>query len=325
MKLNEQEKKIKKFRTYFANNLVVIKDARLFKVLFKLVSLQMKEYNQALKKELPTDNITFQYSLNELRLDLQMGKSTIIKKLQMLENKDLLTITRTSSKTTGNEKNTYQINITKLEEIEDTLNKMKRVERIEFINNLFEEKTAKGLDKLASKIIEEEPVTSETEILPTEPITSNKDLIIKVDEVEEKIENLKTKYVAEQATTTKECVEIKMKEQMKEQPIIKKKYTPNNFDNVNFLHQDEALYNHFVNDILTRNKTKEQIQDWINSKIEYIDSDEYERIMTYNIKENPFDNIMNDEEYEGDPELNELINSFPISSNNYMEMGQTIF
>lgn len=313
--INEQEKKIKRFRTYFANNLVVIKDARLFKVLFKLVSLQMKEFNKAVKNNKPTDNITFQYSLNELRLDLQMGKSTIIKKLQMLENKDLLTITRTSSKTTGNEKNTYQINITKLEEIEDTLNKMKRVERIEFINNLFEEKTAKGLDKLASKIIEEEEPVTETEILPTEPTTSIKEtLIIKVDEVEEKIENLKTKYVAEQATTTKEeCVEI-----------IKNKYTPDDFDNVNFLHQNEALYNHFVNDILTRNKTKEQIQEWINSKIEYIDSGEYERIMKYEIKENPFDNIMNDEEYEGDPELNELINSFP-TSNNYMEMGQTIF
>lgn len=148
---NEQEKKISRLRTYFGNNLTVIKDNGLFKVLFKLTSMQMKEYNKALKKEQATDNLTFQYSLNEFRLDLQMGKSTILKKFDMLVNVGLLTITKNCDEKNAYCKNTYQLNIEKLEVIIDTLNGMRRKERIEYINNLFNTKTSSAYKKINEK------------------------------------------------------------------------------------------------------------------------------------------------------------------------------
>ncbi len=153
---NGQEKKVKKLRTYFGNNLAVIKDNGLFKVLFKLTSMQMKGYNKALKKEQPTNNLTFQYSLNEFRLDLQMGKSTILKKFDMLVNVGLLTITKNCDEKNAYCKNTYQLNINKLEVIIDTLNGMRRKERIEYINKIFNIKTSGALLNIKDDKIEEE-------------------------------------------------------------------------------------------------------------------------------------------------------------------------
>lgn len=153
---NGQEKKIKKLRTYFGNNLAVIKDNGLFKVLFKLTSMQMKEYNKALKKGQPTDNLTFQYSLNEFRLDLQMGKSTIIKKFDVLTNTGLLSVDKCKDEKNAYCKNKYQLNIEKLEVIIDTLNGMRRKERIEYINNLFNTKTSGALLNIKDDKIEED-------------------------------------------------------------------------------------------------------------------------------------------------------------------------
>lgn len=182
-------------RTYFDNNLTVIKDNALFKVLFKLVSLQLKEYNKAVKNKLPTDNITFQYSLNEFRMDLQMGKSTIIKKLDLLSDKKnedgkpigvgLLTITSTKDNKDAYKKNTYQFDIENLNKIVEKLNGMRRLQRIEYINKIFGVATSKSFsnineDKFENTNNEEEkpiykvamsepPIEKQKEIVNEEP------------------------------------------------------------------------------------------------------------------------------------------------------------
>jgi len=176
MKTTNDQQTIKRYRTYVANNLTVIKDNALYKVLVKLLSLQMKEVNKAVKNNLPTDNISFQYSLNEFRLDLQMGKATIVKKMNKLEEVGLLTIDKSKNEKDAYNKNTYQLNISKLEEIEDTLNGMRRLERIEYINQLFGCITSKGLQKIKeerlSKIEEQKDMIINTqsgiEIQPSE-------------------------------------------------------------------------------------------------------------------------------------------------------------
>lgn len=165
-KVNET-KSIKKFRTYVANNFVVIKDNALYKVLIKLLSLQMKEVNKATKNNQATDNITLQYSLNEFRLDLQMGKATILKKIDILNSVGLLSIEKCKDEKNAYCKNTYQLNINKLEEIEDNLNKMRRLERVEYINSFFKTTTSKGLQKIKEDKLIDDDVDSLVDV-PTE-------------------------------------------------------------------------------------------------------------------------------------------------------------
>ncbi|MDR2950726.1 MAG: hypothetical protein LBV71_16180 [Prevotella sp.] len=219
----------KGFNTYFANNLTVIKDNALYKVLFKLTSLQMKEYNKAVKNNLTTDNITFQYSLNEFRMDLQMGKSTIIKKLDILSSVKLLTITKNCD-----EKNSYQLNINKLNEIVSKLNGMRRLQRIEYINSIFGVTTSKSFTKIdegkfgnetsTPKYAASSAAPKQTSIII--PLTKEDEQEVAVNNMVEQMKNLNTNEdmtlkqmnialnVAEQQQAIKEDIEQNFIEEM---------------------------------------------------------------------------------------------------------------
>lgn len=124
-------------RTYFDNNLTVIKDATMFKLLFKLRSIDQLEYNKAKKDGSPTNNIKFQISINELIYDTQIGKKSLLQRLTQLEKIGLLTKKRTKEENNANGKNEYQFNMQQLEKIVSKLNNMKRRERIDYINQIF--------------------------------------------------------------------------------------------------------------------------------------------------------------------------------------------
>lgn len=124
-------------RTYFDNNLTVIKDATMFKLLFKLRSIDQLEYNKAKKDGNPTNNIKFQISINELIYDTQIGKKSLLLRLAQLEKIGLISKKRTKEENNANGKNEYQFNMLQLEKIVSKLNDMKRRERIDYINQIF--------------------------------------------------------------------------------------------------------------------------------------------------------------------------------------------
>ena len=144
---SENQAKQPCFTTYFYNNLVVMQDAIMFKVLFKIVSLHQLNFNNAKKQGEPTNNIKFQYSLNEFILDLQIGRSTIIKKLNELERLELISKTKTKEDNNANSKNEYQLNINELEKIVSNINSKNRKERIIYINQIFATPTEKKNEK----------------------------------------------------------------------------------------------------------------------------------------------------------------------------------
>ena len=133
MENKNETPKMNKFRTYFYNNLTVIKDCVMFKLIFKLISLHQLEYNKAKKNGLPTDNIKFKFSTNEFIKDTQIGKNTLLNRLDRLEKLELITKTKTKEENNANGKNEYQVNITFLEKIVSKLDGMKRKERIIYI------------------------------------------------------------------------------------------------------------------------------------------------------------------------------------------------
>lgn len=204
---NEQRlpKTEKGYNTYFANNLTVIKDNALYKVLFKLTSLQMKELNKAQKNELPTNNITFQYSLNEFRMDLQMGKTTIIKKLDILNNIGLLSITKNCNEKNGYCKNTYQLDINKLNKIVSKLNGMRRLQRIEYINSIFSVTTSKSFTKIDEGKFDNETSTT---------------VLLNENAVEDKIEEVKTKYAASSSAQKQSSVIIPITNEQQQEVAV---------------------------------------------------------------------------------------------------------
>ncbi|MFV0470678.1 MAG: hypothetical protein ACK5L7_01400 [Paludibacteraceae bacterium] len=124
-------------RTYFDNNLTVIKDATMFKLLFKLRSIDQLEYNKAKKDGSPTNNIKFQISINELIYDTQISKSSLLRRLEQLEKMKLIIKTKTKTEQNGNGKNEYQFNMSFWEEIVLKLNSLGRRDRKKYINQIF--------------------------------------------------------------------------------------------------------------------------------------------------------------------------------------------
>lgn len=124
-------------RTYFDNNLTVIEDHMMFKLLFKLVSLHQKKYNKAKKDGESLDNIKFQFSINEFIWDTRIKKKSLLKRLGHLEKIKLISKAKTKEENNANGKNEYQFNMCFLEKIVSNLNDMKRRERIDYINQIF--------------------------------------------------------------------------------------------------------------------------------------------------------------------------------------------
>jgi len=134
-----------KFRTYFYNNLAVMKDKMMFCLLFKLISLHQLEYNKAKKHGKPTNDIKFQFSINEFILDTQISKSSVLRRMKKLEKLKIITKRQTKEENNANGKNEFQVNIELLERIISKLDDMKRKDRIIYINQVFGEKTEKKI------------------------------------------------------------------------------------------------------------------------------------------------------------------------------------
>ena len=175
-----------KFRTYFYNNLVVMKDKILFCLLFKLISLHQLEYNKAKKHGKPTNDIKFQFSTNEFILDTQISKSSLLRKMEILEKLKLISKTKTKEDNNANGKNEYQVNITLLEEIVSKLDDKKRKDRIIYINQIFGEKTEKKILSIEESF-EAENEQKENLDIPT-PAEIEKENNIKKNEALDKLQ-----------------------------------------------------------------------------------------------------------------------------------------
>lgn len=145
MENNNETPKMNKFRTYFYNNLAVMKDKIMFCLLFKLISLHQLKYNKAKKHNKPTNDIKFQFSINEFILDTQISKSSVLRRMKKLEKLKIITKRQTKEENNANGKNEFQVNIELLEGIISKLDDMKRKDRIIYINQVFGEKTEKKI------------------------------------------------------------------------------------------------------------------------------------------------------------------------------------
>ncbi len=137
-------------------DLTVIKDSLLFKVLVKLVAKQ-EEANQS-----GTD--TFGYSLNEFRLDLQIGKATLVRKFEKLEQLGFLKVIKNITVPEGRKqscylKTDYRVNLSAVNDLIKELAPLSQMERVEHINNMLCVITPKSLYSIRESLrAKEEPV-----------------------------------------------------------------------------------------------------------------------------------------------------------------------
>lgn len=123
-------------------DLTVIKDSLLFKVLVKLVAKQ----EEAIRNE----KDIFSYSLNEFRLDLQIGKATLVRKFKRLEELGYLEVVKNISVPEGRKKSCYlktdyRVNLNAVNDLINDLAPLSQIERVEYVNNMLQVITSKSL------------------------------------------------------------------------------------------------------------------------------------------------------------------------------------
>jgi len=208
MENNNTSTKQYKFRTYFDNNLLVMKDKTMLCILLKLFSLYQLNYNKEKKHGKPTNNVKFQFSINEFIIDLQISKNTVIEKMKHLEKMKLITKTKTKDDNNANGKNEYQFNANLLEEIVSKLNPLSRKERKKYINEIFDIPKKENKEKENKKPVEAESEQEEKSI-PLTPAEIEKEKNIKANE---KLDQLQRQ----------EAAELKVKFQQREKEKIRK-------------------------------------------------------------------------------------------------------
>ncbi|MDR2010433.1 MAG: hypothetical protein LBQ22_08120 [Bacteroidales bacterium] len=137
------------------SDLTVIKDSLLFKVLVKLVAKQ--------ERAVKDGSDTFAYSLNEFRLDLQIGKATLVRKFEKLEQLAYLEVIKNIAIPEGRKqshylKTDYKVNLAAINALIKDLAPLSQIERVEHINTMLCVMTPKSLYSIKVK---EEPVKQE--------------------------------------------------------------------------------------------------------------------------------------------------------------------
>lgn len=141
------------------SDLTVIKDSLLFKVLVKLVAKQ----EEAVKN----GSDTFAYSLNEFRLDLQIGKATLVRKFEKLEQLAYLEVIKNIAVPEGRKqshylKTDYKVNLVAINALIQDLTLLSQIERVEHINTMLCVMTPKSLYSIKGIFqVKEEPVKQE--------------------------------------------------------------------------------------------------------------------------------------------------------------------
>lgn len=138
------------------SDLTVIKDSLLFKVLVKLVAKQ--------ERAVKDGSDTFAYSLNEFRLDLQIGKATLVRKFERLAELGYLEVIKNIAVPEGRKqshylKTDYKVNLAAINALIQDLAPLSQIERVEHINTMLCVMTPKSLYSIKENSkVKEEPV-----------------------------------------------------------------------------------------------------------------------------------------------------------------------
>ena len=325
-----------KFKTYFDNNLVVMKDAKMFKVLFKLVSLHQLEYNKANKNNEPTDNIKFQYSLNELSRYTQISKAGLSNRLTHLEKLKLITKIKTKDDNNANGKNEYQLHINKLEEIVSKLNDIKvNKERVKYINEVFSIPQKEDNPNENESESESENNIQIKEIIPSTSIEDKKEMNKKLQELlkqgtgqflceldEEKLieQNKAPKTIPTKKPTPTITEEIKMA-QNKNVEVEEQSISVNSCQEYKKDNRQLKVIDVFSNDAKSRFSENFKNDKIFSRIIDCLNAKDYHFFMMNALSETGFYSISKEYLMKFDEKDRKILKGFIVSYQDYIENG----